>query len=66
MVRGNAQSEQSLITMLQQSAEQAKAILPEGQGTVVATALPWCTRSLQSSAISRHGFADALSAVARN
>jgi len=35
MVRQNAQSEQSLITMLQQSAEQAKAILPEGQGAVV-------------------------------
>lgn len=35
MVRQNAESAQSLVTMLQQSAEQAKAILPEGQGAVV-------------------------------
>jgi len=35
MVRQNADSAQSLVTMLQQSAEQAKAILPEGQGAVV-------------------------------
>ena len=35
MVRQNAQSEQSLISMLQQSVEQTKATLPEGQGMVV-------------------------------
>lgn len=35
MVRQNAETAQSLVTMLQQSAEQAKAILPEGQGAVV-------------------------------
>ncbi|MGX5736280.1 hypothetical protein [Bosea thiooxidans] len=35
MVRQNAESAQSLVSMLEQSVEQAKAILPEGQGAVV-------------------------------
>ncbi|BCB21813.1 hypothetical protein [Bosea sp. ANAM02] len=32
MLRQNAQAEQGLLAMLQQSADQAKAMLPAGQG----------------------------------
>ena len=32
MVKQNAQADQALVTMLQQSAEQQKATLPAGQG----------------------------------
>lgn len=35
MLRQNAQAEQSLVTMLQQSADAAKATLPAGQGGLV-------------------------------
>ncbi len=35
MLRQNAESAQSLVSMLQQSVDQTKATLPEGQGTIV-------------------------------
>ncbi|QEL24330.1 hypothetical protein FQV39_18390 [Bosea sp. F3-2] len=35
MLRQNAQAEQSLVTMLQQSVEQTRASLPAGQGGLV-------------------------------
>jgi len=35
MLRQNAQAEQSLVTMLQQSVEQTRATLPAGQGGFV-------------------------------
>ena len=35
MLRQNAQAEQSLFAMLQQSAEQSRAALPAGQGALV-------------------------------
>jgi hypothetical protein len=35
ILRQNADSAQSLVAMLQQSVDQAKATLPEGQGAVV-------------------------------
>ena len=35
MLKQNAQAEQSLVAMLQQSVEQTQATLPAGQGTLV-------------------------------
>ena len=35
MLKQNAQAEQGLLVMLQQSAEQTQATLPAGQGTLV-------------------------------
>ena len=35
MLRQNAQADQALVAMLQQSAEQTQAALPAGQGTLV-------------------------------
>jgi hypothetical protein len=35
MMRQDAQAEQSLVTMLQQSVEQTRATLPPGQGTLI-------------------------------
>ena len=35
MLKQNAQAEQSLVAMLQQSVEQTQAMLPAGQGTLV-------------------------------
>ena len=35
MLRQNAQADQALVAMLQQSAEQTQATLPAGQGTLV-------------------------------
>lgn len=35
LLRQNAETAQSLVAMLQQSVDQTKAILPEGQGTVI-------------------------------
>ena len=35
MLKQNAQAEQSLVAMLQQSAEQTQATLPAGQGALV-------------------------------
>jgi len=35
MLKQNAQAEQSLVAMLQQSGEQTQAMLPAGQGTLV-------------------------------
>ena len=35
MISQNAQAEQSLVAMLQQSVEQTQATLPDGQGTLV-------------------------------
>lgn len=35
MLRQNAQADQALVAMLQQSVEQSQAVLPAGQGTLV-------------------------------
>mgnify|MGYP001605513566 CR=1 FL=1 len=35
MLKQNAQAEQGLVAMLQQSVEQTQAVLPAGQGTLV-------------------------------
>jgi hypothetical protein len=35
MIKQNAQADQSLVTMLQQSVDQSKAMLPAGQGALV-------------------------------
>ncbi|CAH1661060.1 conserved hypothetical protein [Hyphomicrobiales bacterium] len=35
MLKQNAQTEQSLVALIQQSVEQTQAMLPEGQGSLV-------------------------------
>lgn len=35
MLKQNAQADQALVAMLQQSVEQSQAVLPAGQGTLV-------------------------------